>query len=400
MQLPPNLLLSVISPHAPPLIVACCSSPLNLGVDTFVKPRPPLPTNRMDSQSSTASSFTWRAHPDVPDRVRYTLEKVGNAFPRTWLRERVTGEIFQALEECERRLVAFSLSQGFDVVTGNSAKKPFPRKTFVCSHHGAETRNFRELPDEVERNEEKVIIGERQRELTSVLGTDYRYSCIVSFKPVRRGGERAFILTVKSLSHSGHPLANNPLVYLRHRQRLPEYQAIKAQAQAHRAAVKMPYNLSQRVIESIDNSGLTLTRKEYYNLTRHRNINGRDDSIVDGLLYALHDAGFQYRCRPEAVRDDAGEVVGQRLIQIWFTHPKLTSAAVRFCAGSVLVIDAPFNTNKARLPIIVAVGVLGNGKTFPIAFSYVRGEDYKSYSFFWECLKAFWGSQLRLPAIP
>src|ERR1700744_5733856 len=172
MQLPPNLLLSVISPHAPPLIVACCSSPLNLGVDTFVKPRPPLSTNRMASQSSTASSFTWRAHPDVPDRVRYNLEKVVNAFPPKWLREPVTGEIFQSIEECERRLVAFSLSHGFDVVTGNSAKKPFPRRTLVCSHHGAETRNSRKLPDEVERNEEGVIIGERKRELTSVRGTD------------------------------------------------------------------------------------------------------------------------------------------------------------------------------------------------------------------------------------
>ena len=37
--------------------------------------------------------------------------------------------------------------------------------------------------------------------------------------------------------------------------------------------------------------------------------------------------------------------------------------------------------------IIVAVGILANGKTFPIAFLYYRAEDHELYAFFWKSLK-------------
>ena len=80
--------------------------------------------------------------------------------------------------------------------------------------------------------------------------------------------------------------------------------------------------------------------------------------------------------------DDAGKVVSRKLIQIWFTHQKLLDNAARYIGGCVLVVDATFNTNKARLPIIAAVGVLANSKTFPIAFSYYRSKDHTSYTFF------------------
>ena len=54
------------------------------------------------------------------------------------------------------------------------------------------------------------------------------------------------------------------------------------------------------------------------------------------------------------------------------------------------MIDATFNTNKARMHIIVAVGILANGKTFLDALSYCRVEDHESYAFFWESLKEHW----------
>ncbi|KIW76937.1 hypothetical protein Z517_09381 [Fonsecaea pedrosoi CBS 271.37] len=45
------------------------------------------------------------------------------------------------------------------------------------------------------------------------------------------------------------------------------------------------------------------------------------------------------------------------------------------------------------MPVIVAVGVLDTGKTFPVAFSFCPGENDASYTFFWESLK------LHLPGI-
>lgn len=40
------------------------------------------------------------------------------------------------------------------------------------------------------------------------------------------------------------------------------------------------------------------------------------------------------------------------------------------------------------MAILVAVGVLNTGQTFPCAFSYCPSENTASYTFFWESLKA------------
>ena len=65
----------------------------------------------------------------------------------------------------------------------------------------------------------------------------------------------------------------------------------------------------------------------------------------------------------------------------------LLKASARFIVGSIYIIDATFNINEARMPIIIAVGVPGNEKAFLITFSYYKAEDHESYSFFWESLK-------------
>ena len=187
-------------------------------------------------------------------------------------------------------------------------------------------------------------------------------------------------------------------MYQRHRDRLPEYQTLKAQAEAHRISI-LPYNLSRQVLDATDSSGLTLTRREYYNLKKNAAPDCRDDSTIDGLLYALDDTGFIYRCRVDSEVTESGKVISRRLIQIWFTHPKLLQLSAAYIAGSVCIIDATFNTNKARLPIIEAVGVLSTGKTFPVAFSYCRGEDHASYTFFWESLRAHWPTGAAPPAV-
>ena len=60
--------------------------------------------------------------------------------------------------------------------------------------------------------------------------------------------------------------------------------------------------------------------------------------------------------------------------------------ARRFVSGFLLVIDGTFNTNTRRLPLLIVVGKLGSGRTFPIAFSWAPSEDIESYCFFWICL--------------
>jgi len=174
----------------------------------------------------------WRAPPGCPEHVRYTLERAVNAYPAEWLEEPISGEVFDSVNECQERLVAYSLSQGFDIIVTNSATKPAPRATYCCTHHGEETRNWRKLSRTVERDEDGSIVSDRQREHTHVRQTGCKWSCTVSYKSIgkRGSGIKGYILTVKSTSHNGHPLTPNPLVYQRHRERLDEYQKLRADA--------------------------------------------------------------------------------------------------------------------------------------------------------------------------
>ena len=152
----------------------------------------------------------------------------------------------------------------------------------------------------------------------------------------------------------------------------------------------LPYSLSRQVLNAVDGTELSLTRREYYNLKKNQTLNAKDESTIEGLLYALDAAGFVYRCRVKEEVNDTGKMVSRKLLQIWFTHSKLLALGARFVAGALCVIDATFNTNKARMPIIVAIGIMNNNATFPLAFSYCQAEDHESYAFFWESLKEHW----------
>ena len=83
----------------------------------------------------------------------------------------------------------------------------------------------------------------------------------------------------------------------------------------------------------------------------------------------------------------ANKVVGRKAVQIWFSHPKMLDLARRFVSDFCLIIDGTFNTNKYKLPLLVAVGVMNSGKTFPIAYSWCQSESKVTYGFFWTCLK-------------
>ena len=52
----------------------------------------------------------WRAHLDCPEHLRYIIEKTINAFLPEWLDEPATGEVFISIDECKRRLIAYSLT--------------------------------------------------------------------------------------------------------------------------------------------------------------------------------------------------------------------------------------------------------------------------------------------------
>ena len=84
--------------------------------------------------------------------------------------------------------------------------------------------------------------------------------------------------------------------------------------------------------------------------------------------------------------EDGITVSTRKLQQIFFSFSEGLELCRRFCAGYLLVVDATFNTNRQRLPILVAVGITNEGRTFPVAYRYCPSESTTSFSFL-ECLQ-------------
>ena len=148
-----------------------------------------------------------------------------NALPSAWLLQPATGEIFDSIEHCRRRLQGYALAEGFDVVqTGGGIKKALAAR-FECSRHGESTRNWRKLESHVEYDEEGTVITVRQRENILVSQTGCKWSARVSWKDIgKRGlGVKRFVLTVICLDHHGYPLIDNPLSILIYLYLLNEY---------------------------------------------------------------------------------------------------------------------------------------------------------------------------------
>jgi hypothetical protein len=55
--------------------------------------------------------------------------------------------------------------------------------------------------------------------------------------------------------------------------------------------------------------------------------------------------------------------------------------ARRFVSGFSLIVNRTFNTNKLRLPLLVAVGSLHTSASFLVFFSFYPFEDRESFNF-------------------
>jgi hypothetical protein len=68
--------------------------------------------------------MVWHAKPDCPKHLVATLERPVNALPAAWLQLPQTGEVFDSIRDCERRLRGYALAEGFNIVhTGGSGRK-------------------------------------------------------------------------------------------------------------------------------------------------------------------------------------------------------------------------------------------------------------------------------------
>jgi MULE transposase domain len=317
----------------------------------------------------------WRLHPD-------------------WLVQPQNKEVFPSLDAFEQRIRAWAFLQGFDVTREGAGTKASPALRLWCIHHGKDTQNTRNLEDRVQRDKDGKIISDRKVDYTNVAQLECLWKVRCSWKQLGMRNSKVFGFEVtykgEGTVHS-HALLLNPLEYVEHRKGTVEYQTQAAQATTHRIKT-VPFSVSRRVLEDPE-FGLMLTATEYYNFVRKSKLKtelGRQN--VEGLLVALQEKGFIYRCRVDNEVDLSGAVISRKLVQIWFTHPAQLEATRRFVTGFLLVVDGTFNTNDLRLTLVNMVGVLNTGETFPVAFSYCASESRDSFDFIWDSFKAHLGA--------
>jgi hypothetical protein len=110
----------------------------------------------------------WQAKPGCAEHHRAAVEHIVNALHPDWLQPPQTGELFDGLEHCNRRLRGYALAEGFDIVRKGGGTKTNPSWRFRCLFYGEKTRNDRKLETRVKKDENGAIISKRQRENTNV----------------------------------------------------------------------------------------------------------------------------------------------------------------------------------------------------------------------------------------
>jgi len=80
--------------------------------------------------------MSWQAKPGCAEHHRSVVERIVNLFPPAWLLPPQTGEIFNDLEHCERRLRGYLFAEGFDIVRKSGGSKSNPSLHLLYLHHG------------------------------------------------------------------------------------------------------------------------------------------------------------------------------------------------------------------------------------------------------------------------
>ena len=336
------------------------------------------------SESSSPVTPVFVAHPLCPPHLRKVGEDAVEAFDSAWLLPPQAGEVFESAKACLRRLQGYALSRGFAVVTTASVKD---RARFACIHHGAETKNWRELEDHVEKGAEGSILTRRKRENTSANAKHCTWEVYWSVRSLgkRGSGVIAGQLGITRDSHN-HVLSPNPFIYKVHEKGTAQYQQTVGLALGHRLA-HQSYSSMRRVL---DTSELRIDRKTYYNLVRGRPLeDGVSNDSFEGMVLALEEAGFRFACTMNDDLAGDGSLQGRVLEQVFFLLDQQIAYGKRFIADQVLLIDGTFETNRLGLVLLVVVGVTNTGKNFPAAYSFARSEARDSFDFIFECMKRF-----------
>jgi hypothetical protein len=211
------------------------------------------------------------------------------------------------------------MSRGFCVVNRgsdrNKAKTEVYRVRWQYIHHSLETANKRGLKKHVTRDLKDKINSERKRENTKIMSKGCRWGIGITYKAISRGSAtKEWFLHILQASHDGHEMVPNPLSYIAHRQRQPEWQKVLKLARTHRTA-QISYRSSQRILDTND-EGLKIDRTSYYHINRRlsRLRESQKRNELDEIVEALLKAEFDYRLRYHYEIEESDSRIEKELI--------------------------------------------------------------------------------------
>ncbi len=133
--------------------------------------------------------MSFHAKSGCPKHLVAVYERAVNALPTAFLLPPATGEVFDDIPACERRLRGLALAEGFDIAHTGGGYRRVPAGRWQCSQHGKETKNWRKLEVRVEYDEEGTITSKCQREGTNVSQLNCNWLVRVSYKDVGGRGQ-------------------------------------------------------------------------------------------------------------------------------------------------------------------------------------------------------------------
>jgi hypothetical protein len=145
------------------LIVSICA---NLCVPQAWRPMVTWPS-LSDRQAVThlvLTMTTWKAHAECPAHLREQVEQFGNSITPSWRTEPFIGDVFDSSDHAFACVQAYAFLNGFAVVKWRTATKD-ERARFRCIYHSLNSKNWRELEQRMERDEEgNILLSPRRGE--------------------------------------------------------------------------------------------------------------------------------------------------------------------------------------------------------------------------------------------
>ena len=104
------------------------------------------------------------------------------------------------------------------------------------------------------------------------------------------------------------------------------------------------------------------------------------------MLKELTTAGFHIRSRWSNKLNEDRSIMIKQLEQIFFINENQIQLGRRFISDFVRECDATVSNNLLRMLLTNIVGITNAGRTFSLAFSFIRSESAENFDFIFSSL--------------